>query len=73
MKTNINKLLELDDNIKIHITWRLVFYLIYLSITIFLVVNALFGYYEDKAFTGFVFLLFIMSYPFSIFLIRKEV
>lgn len=62
---------ELNQEIKFTITWRFVFYICYISIVIFLCTNALLNYYE-KWFSGIVWFMLIMSYPFSVFLIRRR-
>lgn len=63
-----------NRKIEFIITWRLVFYVIYIAVTILLVSNALVHYYENRTIMVIIWMIFFMSYPFSLFLIQlKEV
>lgn len=61
---------KLDKKIEIKLTWRLIFYILYVSMVIFLISNAILNQYENRMFRVFTWFTFIMSYPFSIFLIQ---
>lgn len=72
MKQNkINEMLETTINkIELKITWRFVIYIIYILTTMFFVAHAFLHTYETWL-AGLLWLLYIISYPFSIFLIRR--
>lgn len=53
-------------------TWRILYYILYMLPTYWLVNNAVLNYYEHKYFSILVWVLFTMSYPLSIFLIQYK-
>lgn len=71
-KNKLSNLFNNDQEIKLKITWRMYFYVVYLCVVMFLVMNAIIGHYRNKPFAGIVSFLFIMSYLFSIFLVRRK-
>lgn len=78
MGTGGNEIKQYKDDgtmkkpITIQVTSRLVFYIVYLMVTIYLCTVAIVKYYSIGV-SILVWFLLIMSYPFSIFLIsRKE-
>lgn len=73
-RNNIYNWIFQNKKYEIQITWRFFLYIMLISITMYLNLNAVEGYYEHKPFTGLVFLLTGLSYIYSIFLIKpKEV
>lgn len=57
--------------IQIVLTWRLAFYLSFLGFTLYLVGRAVWGYYENAIFAGFVTLCYLASQILSVFLIQR--
>ena len=60
----------LNKHIKIQITWRFIFYLLYMAILYILISLALVDHYEHRLFMMGVWVMFTASYPMSIFLIQ---
>ena len=74
LKDKLDDLLfrTINKEYTVKITWRFLFYIFYLIVTIYLVTNAIMNYYEHKMFAGVVWFLLIMSYLFSLFLVRRK-
>lgn len=72
INNQLGRALNINKSIEIIFTWRFYFYLLYLIVVLFFVNNAILGHYENKMFAGFIWLLFVLSYPMSIFLIKVE-
>lgn len=74
MKNNINKLLDSAfrkrKKIEIRITWRFIIYLFYIIISMFFVSHAYLEVYNTWL-AGILWIQFIISYIFSIYLIRR--
>lgn len=61
----------MNNTFNIKITWTFVAYLLFLVSVMYFVCKAIINTY-DPALAGLVFVMFIFSYGWSIFLIRKE-
>jgi hypothetical protein len=72
IKYFMRKMDDYNDKIEIEITWRFIFYIIFMLITAAFVSNAIYYHYEVKWFALFVYILYVMSYLYSIYLIRRR-
>lgn len=57
-------------NIEVVITWRFLFYIVYLMMLWILVSLAIIDHYENRLVMIIVWFMFVVSYPLSVFLIR---
>lgn len=61
-----------NTSIEIRLTYRFYYYIIYLLVIGSLISNAIMGYYEDKLFAVILWIGFVVSYIWSLFLIRSK-
>jgi len=70
----LNRLFIEKKKIEIVITWRFVFYIIYILATWLLISIAIYNHYEHRIIMFGIWFMFTLSYPISLFLIQwKEV
>ena len=62
----------MENKLEIRITYRLIIYLIYIICAMFFVAKAFLVAYSPPL-AGVLFVIYAISYPLSMFLIRKEV
>ena len=78
MKKKIDDISEMLNRslnrIEIQVTWRFIFYIIYILVVWLLVSLAIADHYEHRIIMFAIWLMFTLSYPISVFLIKyKEV
>ena len=67
----LNKIFNKQRNITIKLTWYFAFYIIFLICVWYFLFKAILNTYSP-ALAGFVFVLTVLSYSMSIFLIRRD-